>query len=294
MQPPGSAASSQPLVSILTPSLNQERFVRDCLESIARQDYPAIEQVVVDGGSTDGTLEVLRAAANGRLKLIVEKSKQSAALNRALAESTGEIVGWLNTDDAYLGVDAVGRAVQELEARPDAVAVYGDAVVAGEDGRLLRHVAADAGRLDRLEPVSPLVQPAVFFRRAAVADGFLREDLDLAMDYELWVRLRRTGEFARIDRILAIDRDYAQAKSRARMGELADELRRISEMHGVPLDDRSGLRRRVAAFARRGRGLAPLLTIERDYELAYGAKVDQRWRRAVRQVGLPQSLLARV
>jgi glycosyltransferase involved in cell wall biosynthesis len=294
VQPPGSAADARPLVSILTPSLDQARFVRDCLESIARQDYPEIEQVVVDGGSTDGTLDVLRAAEGERLTLIVEKSKQSAALNRALESSAGEIIGWLNTDDAYLGVDAVRLAVEALAANPGAVAAYGDAVVAGEDGRLLRHVAADASRLDRLEQFSPLVQPAVFFRRAAVADGFLREDLDVAMDYELWVRMRRMGEFARIDRILAIDRDHAQAKSRARMDDLATELRRVSEMHGVPLDERARLRRRLAAVGRRARGVAPMLTIERDYELAYEARVDGRWRRALRQLAVPQGLLARV
>jgi hypothetical protein len=127
-----------------------------------------------------------------------------------------------------------------------------------------------------------------------VADGFLREDLDVAMDYELWVRLRPMGEFARIDRILAIDRDHVQAKSRARMDDLATELRRVSEMHGVPLDERTPLRRRMAAMGRRARGVGPMLTIERDYELAYEARVDARWRRALRQLAVPQGLLARV
>jgi glycosyltransferase involved in cell wall biosynthesis len=289
-----SAAADGPLVSILTPSLNQARFVSDCLESIDSQDYPRIEHVVVDGGSTDGTLDVLRQAANGGLHLIVERSSQSAALNRALECSSGEIVGWLNTDDAYLGVDAVGSAVEALAGRPDAVAAYGDAVVAGADGRLLRHVATDAARLDRLEPFSPLVQPAVFFRRDAVADGFLREDLDLTMDYELWVRLRRKGAFARIDRILAVDRDHVDAKSRARMDELADELRRVAALHGVPLDERGRLRRQLHALGRRAGGLLPMLRIERDYELAYPARVDSRWRRAVRQLALPQRLLANI
>jgi glycosyltransferase involved in cell wall biosynthesis len=281
------------LVSVLTPSLNQVAFVRDCIDSIASQDHPSIEQVVVDGGSTDGTLDVLRAAESERLRVHVSpKSGQSRALNEALALSRGEIIGWLNTDDAYFGVDAVSLVVAAFEANPDAIVVYGDAAVVDEEGRVLRHVSTDAADLARVQEHSPLVQPAVFFRREAVAEGFLREDLDVVMDSELWVRLSKRGRFHKVNRILAVDRDYAACKTRSRGPQVRTEMEFVADLHGVPMDERVGARRKAAHGVRRALGVLPMLTLERRYRFAYPALVDSRWRRLLRQVAQPQSRLS--
>ena len=288
------ASAGSPLVSILSPSLNQARFVRDCLASIARQDYPHVEHIVVDGGSTDGTVEILRSDGGESMRLIVEPSSQSGALNRAFAESRGEIIGWLNTDDAYFGVEAVRLAVEALSRHPRAAVVYGDAAIVDESGRVLRHVLTDASRLTRVESVSPLVQPAAFIRREVIADRFLRDDLDVAMDYELWLRLAREHDFEKVDRILAVDRDYAAAKSRARGDDLQAELAGIARDYGIPLDGRARFVRAVERLARRFRGVRPLLTLEGDYDFAYPARIDARWRRALRQVAVPQRSLSRI
>lgn len=285
--------SEEPLVSIITPSLNQATFVADALTSIDRQDYPRIQHVVVDGGSTDGTLELLRERSGPDRKVVeLPGSSQSEALNAAFAETRGEIIGWLNTDDVFFAVDAVSSVVRRFGEAPDAVAVYGDGVVVDQDGRVLQHVATTDRGMDRLQQCSPFCQPSVFFKRDAINGNFLRADLDLTMDYELWLRLHEKGRFAKVDRILAGDRMQPSAKTVVRWGEMADELAQLSDEYGVrgsakPLQ-------RLARLWRRIGGVGPMLTIERRYRIAYPARVDARWRRIVRQVLLPYRLLDRL
>src|SRR5688572_3449685 len=119
-------AGGRPLVSIVTPSLNQGRFIEDTVKSVLGQDYSPIEYLVVDGGSTDGTLAVLRRY-DGALRLISEPdSGQAAAINKGLRATSGEILGWLNSDDVY-EPSAVSAAVAYLREHPETAMVYGDA-----------------------------------------------------------------------------------------------------------------------------------------------------------------------
>src|SRR5690349_2661306 len=107
------------LVSILTPSYNQAKWLADNLRSVAAQDYPYIEHVVMDGGSTDGSVDILRHA-DSRVRWFSEADDgQSHALNKALAESHGDIIGWLNSDDAYFSPDAVSTVVRAFTNNPD-------------------------------------------------------------------------------------------------------------------------------------------------------------------------------
>lgn len=282
--------SDRPLVSILTPSLNQARYVCDCLRSVSSQDYEPLEQIVVDGGSEDGTLEQLRAAEGDRLRVeVAPGTSQAQALNAALARSRGSIIGWLNTDDAYFGVDAVASAVHRLREAPAAVAVYGDGVIADEHGRILRHVATDASELARLPPISPLLQPAVFIRREALEQRFLREDVRVMIDYELWLYLRTVGPFAKVGRVLAIDRDYAGRKTRETWSTQALDLEEFASCYGLGSERRAG--RIARAWLRRASGVRELLTLENRYTLAFAGTTDARWRRAARQLLLPQRLL---
>src|SRR5439155_25014248 len=152
-----------PLVSVLTPSLSQVDFVADCLRSVRSQTHPPIEHIIVDAGSTDGTLELLKGCEDDGVQVLVRpETSQAEALNLALEASRGSIIGWLNTDDAYLGTDAVAVAVAAFAEDPDAVVVYGDGVIVGEGGRILRYVRTSAAQLGRRRKTSPLVQPAAF------------------------------------------------------------------------------------------------------------------------------------
>jgi glycosyltransferase involved in cell wall biosynthesis len=275
--------SSRPLVSILTPSLNQAQFAEESILSILRQDYPEIEQVVVDGGSTDGTLEILRRYESGRLRLIVTPGGHTHAVNVAFEHARGSIIGWLNTDDAFVSTDVVSRVVDEFERDAACVAVYGDGLVVDGGGRILRHVCTSARRLRRRDDLSPLVQPSVFLRRSAVAAPLLREELRSSIDYELWLRLSRTGRFRKLRRPLAIDRETGRRITRDRWSITRDEAAALAAEYGLrPRPPR--VVDSAERWIRRLRGLPALLTIERDTDFAFVANLDSRRARATRQL----------
>jgi glycosyltransferase involved in cell wall biosynthesis len=203
--------------------------------SVARQTYGRIEHLVMDGGSTDGTTELLASRARPGLRWWSEADGgQSDALNKAFHASTGEIIGWLNSDDAYFDDGVVQAAVRAFEADPDTAVVYGHAALVNGEGLVLQLIWAPpfSGRLLRLHDF--LCQPAVFIRRSAIADRLVDPSFHYAMDYELWLRLARDMRFRRLNRILAIDRHHPDRKSYTWL-DAADRDRAIlHERHGVP------------------------------------------------------------
>jgi len=273
-----------PLVSILTPSFNQGRFLRDCLDSVARQAYPRIEHVVVDGGSTDESLAIL-AGAGDAVRWTSEPDRgQADAVNKAFVASTGEIVGWVNSDDGLFAVDTVERVVAAFARYPAAGVVYGDAALADESGRITRHYRSHwpAGSLPL---ASPLAQPAVFFRRSALEPGeaLLRVELHRFLDYELWLRLRgRNVLFVHLPVVLAVDRDHPQRKVRTTdevfRSESAQLVAKYGPIFAVPRF------RRLGGLMRRLKGVPEVWRWER-HGRAFPWRVDGRLARLVRQVG---------
>src|SRR5579862_2592962 len=123
----------RPLVTIVTPSYNQGRFIRATIESVLSQDYPNVEYIVMDGGSTDDTASIVTPYLD-RLTFISESDRgQSHAINKGFALARGSIVAWLNSDDLFLP-GAISRAVEAFRARPDAAAVYGKGYQIDETG----------------------------------------------------------------------------------------------------------------------------------------------------------------
>ena len=273
-----------PLVSILTPSFNQGRFLGDCLDSVARQTQPRIEHVVMDGGSTDGSLEIL-ARAGENVRWISEPDRgQADAVNKAFEASTGEIVGWVNSDDGLFAADSVARVVLAFEEHPDVGVVYGDAALVDESRRILRHHRSrwPAGSLPL---VSPIVQPGAFFRRSVVEAGepLLRVELHRFLDYELWLRLSSRGvTFVHLPAVVGVDRDHPGRKVRTTDEIFLRESTRLVEEYGpvfaVPRFRRAG------GLVRRVRGLGEVWSWER-HEPAFPWRTDARVRRLVRQVG---------
>lgn len=276
---------SRPLVSVLTPSFNQARWLGDNLRSVAEQNYPHVEHVVMDGGSTDGSVELLRRAA-GNLRWRSEPDRgQADALNKAFAESRGDIIGWLNSDDAYFSPSAVADAVEAFRD-PGAGVVYGHAAIVNADGLILQAVWVPRFHRALLRRYDFLIQPAVFVRRAVLGDRLVDDRYDYAMDYELWLRLAEKHRFVRLDRILAIDRHYPARKAYARLDLLVSDLARLRAERGI-LDGpatRVGVKPLKVLF----RLMGLRLLRECSGRLAFAGVRDGLWPLLVRQVAVPR------
>jgi len=227
-------SDSLPLVSIVTPSYNQGAFIEETLRSVLSQDYLRIEYIVVDGGSTDGTLSILRKYED-RLTWFSEPDKgQSDAINKGFQKSQGEILAWLNSDDIYLP-GAVRTAADYLTVHPDVAMVYGDCNMVDEQGQVLgRSIWVEDFDLRRLvEDINYIHQPTAFFRRQAFEDvGMLDIDLHYCMDYDLWIRIGKKYPVRHIPRVLASIRVYPHTKTASGGEDRWQEVFEISRRHG--------------------------------------------------------------
>jgi glycosyltransferase involved in cell wall biosynthesis len=195
------------------PSLNQAEFVRDSIDSVLAQDYAPIELIVVDGRSTDGTVDILRSYGD-RLRWVSEPDGgQTPAINKGFRMARGEVIGWLNADDLYLP-GAVRTGVEYLEAHPEVDLVYGAADHIDGAGRVIAPYPTEPFNLARLRETCFICQPAVFFRRRVFErDGFLDEHYNSSMDYEYWVRIAHQGTVAYHPVRLAQSRLHPGAKT---------------------------------------------------------------------------------
>ena len=226
--------ATPPLVSILTPSFNQGRWLEDNLVSVARQTYPSIEHVVMDGGSTDVTIDVLKSAAGRVVWRSEPDSGQSDALNKAFAASNGEIIGWINSDDGYFSTTAVEQAVAVFERRPDVDFVYGHSAYVNSDGLVLHLMWVPRFIKWWFRRQDYISQPTVFLRRSALGSKLVDDTLHFAMDYELWLRLLRDGRRpVRIDSVLAFERVQPERKSITSTDVLAENTELLAERHGI-------------------------------------------------------------
>jgi len=176
------------------------RFVRETVESVLAQDYPRIEHIVVDGGSTDGTLDALRDYEDRVIVRSEPDGGPADAINKGIRQTSGGIVAFLNADDCYLP-GAVSAAVQRLAEHPEAAAVYGEGQWVDESGQLLGPYPVGEFDPDRLRQECYICQPSAFLRRKALEEiGLLDASLQYTFDYDLWIRLAsrfsmvKTGE----------------------------------------------------------------------------------------------------
>lgn len=213
-----------PLISIITPSLNQGRFIRDTIESVLTQDYPRLEYLVMDGGSTDETLDILRSYGNRLTWRSAPDLGQADAVNAGFRLAKGELLGWLNSDDTYQP-GAVKAAVEHLTAHSETAVVYGDAYYIDEHNAVIGTYPTEDFDLNRLAEACLICQPTAFIRRSAVeAVGMLDTTLYYCMDYDLWIRLGRDFRIERINRFLANSRRYLETKSFAHREPMFQEI----------------------------------------------------------------------
>lgn len=205
-----------PLVSIITPSFNQARYIRNTIESVLSQDYPNIEYIVVDGGSSDGTLEILQSYEHlgDRFRYVSEPDNgQSHALNKGFCMANGQIIGWLNSDDTYLP-GAIRNAVDMFRANPQFGMVYGKANYTDENNVVLYPYVVEPYNQERLVETCFICQPAAFIRADVIRSmNGVDESLKFCMDYDLWIRISRNHPLGYIDDVLATFRLHDESKT---------------------------------------------------------------------------------
>lgn len=207
------------------------RFLEETIESVLSQDYPRIEYIVRDGGSTDSTLALL-ARYQGRLRYYSGPDDGTAdALNQGFRDARGTILAYLNADDVYLP-GAVSSAVCALGQHPTAAVVYGEGDWIDEQGDRLGRYPTQEFEPARFQTECFLCQPATFFRRSAYeAVGGINTTLQYTFDYDLWIRLARSYQFVHIDDLMALSRMHRANKSLGQRKRVYAETFAILQQH---------------------------------------------------------------
>jgi glycosyltransferase involved in cell wall biosynthesis len=236
--------SDLPTITVVTPSFNAAATIQETLRSVREQDYPHVEHVVVDGASTDGTVEILEGAAGVRFVSEPDRGL-SHAMNKGVDMAEGSIVGWLNADDVYLSgaLRAVGEA---FAARPEAEWATGRCLIIDDAGAEIRRGATAYKNLllRRYSRSLYLTQnfisaPATFARREAYQRHRFREDYAMSMDYDVFLQLAQAGDPIILDRDLACFRmmegTLSMSSFERQFAEHAEQARAHGAGHPVPV-----------------------------------------------------------
>ncbi len=220
-----------PLVSIITPSYNQGEFIKNTVDSVLNQDYPNIEYWVMDGGSTDNTVEILKGYGD-KIHWVSERDKgQADAVNKGIKRAKGKIIGWLNSDDTYLE-GAVSNIVSYLREHPNTDVVYGEGYYTDKAGNITERYLTEKYNWSRLAEMCIICQPTAFFTKEIVERvGMLDIEHQLSMDYELWMRMGKIGKIDYIPDYIATSRMYEENKTLSRRKEVYEETCRAVKKH---------------------------------------------------------------
>ena len=223
------------MVSIITPSYNQCRFIEDNILSVKEQDYPSIEHIIIDGNSTDGTIDILeKYEGTYNMRWISEPDKgQSHALNKGFSIAQGEIIGWLNSDDIYLHTHVSSSIAEFFNSHPNADIIYGDFLVIDSENKLIELTLLPEFSRKLLLIGNYFSQPSVFMRATVVRDNKLAENLHFGMDYEYWLRLSSLYNFQHISLIASGFRCHSEAKTSVQRDRMKAEVKQIREGFGV-------------------------------------------------------------
>jgi len=217
-----------PLVSIVTPSFNQARFLEETIQSVLSQTYPRVEYAVVDGKSTDGSPEIIRKYGKKLAWFVSEKDRgQAEAINKGFSRAKGQFIAWLNSDDLYLP-GTLETVVAVFSDHPKAAIVHGDVLAGDAAGQILNRITYQNLGLPELMRFRIIGQPAVFMRKSILDQaGYLDLSYHLLLDHQLWLRLGQLGEIVYIDEPWAMARFHENAKNIAMAAQFGSEAKRI-------------------------------------------------------------------
>lgn len=204
-----------PFVSIVTPSFSHAKYIEATMQSVFLQDYPHIEYIVIDGGSSDGTVDVIKKHEKQLAWWVSEKDKgQTDAINKGFARATGSILAWLNSDDTY-EPGAVSAAVKYLQERPEVGMVYGDCNFINESGKVIGKFNSTQTDYHLLrQGYVHIPQQTMFFRADLWKQvGPLDPSFYFAMDYDLWTRIAARSEIKYVPQTWANFRLHTSGKT---------------------------------------------------------------------------------
>ena len=226
--------TDQPLVTIITPSFNQARFLEATIQSVLSQDYPRIEYMIVDGGSNDGSVDVIKKYESRLAWWVSEKDKgQTDAINKGFAQANGEILAWINSDDTY-EPGAVSAAVKYLQDHPEVGMVYGDCNFISESGRVIGKFGSAQTNYRLLRQGYAHIPQQTMFLRADLWKqvGPLDPSFYFAMDYDLWTRIAARTEIKYVPQTWANFRLHTSGKTIAADDRCWPEMIRIHYRDG--------------------------------------------------------------
>jgi len=219
----------QPLVSIVTPSYNQSAYIEATIRSVLSQDYPHVEYWIIDGGSTDGSLEIIEKYADRLTGWLSEPDEgQGDAINKGFRRTSGEIMAWINSDDLYRP-QAIQNAVRVLRAHPQVGLVYSDVDSIDANGERFNRMHYDQWQLADLMAFKILGQPSVFFRRSVwEAAGGLDASYHYLLDHHLWLRMALNTQLMYVPgQVWSAARMHAGAKNVADAAGFGGEAYRL-------------------------------------------------------------------
>jgi glycosyltransferase involved in cell wall biosynthesis len=226
-----------PLVSIITPSFNQGEYLESTIRSVLDQDYNNIEYIVIDGGSRDKSVSIIRKYEERITYWVSEQDNgQAEAINKGLAISTGDIIGWLNSDDLILP-SAVTKVVEAFNQNPDVDVVYGRLQRIDQSNRVVPTPILPKDLIDfdlgHIIDECLVNQPGSFWKRQIMDKiGYLDHDLKYAIDYDYWIRIALAGgRFLHLPLILAQFRLNPDSKTAAHTGDMSKEQLTVLEKY---------------------------------------------------------------
>lgn len=224
--------SKLPLVSIVTPSYNQGRFIEETINSVRNQDYPNIEHIIIDGGSTDNTTYILKKYENThRMCWSSEKDNgQADAISKGFKLSNGDIISWLNSDDIYLSTKVISEVVSFFKEYPQADIITGGGIIIDENSKWIQQILVHQKRIcyKHLRYAHSLLQPATFFKSKVLDSIKVDITLHYAFDWDFFIKMSKQFNFLAVDEVWAGYRMWGRNKTSAGAGARARELLEVT------------------------------------------------------------------